>query len=68
MFFSTTRPSVFGGTSTGVFGANSSPLGSMSAFGATLSPAFGSSTAALGAPLAPAFGSSLSSFGVWSWK
>ncbi|CAL5329947.1 unnamed protein product [Camellia sinensis] len=63
MFGSTTRPSVFGGTSTAVFGANSSPLGSMSAFGATLSPAFGSSTAALGAPLAPAFGSSLSSFG-----
>ncbi|CAL5413273.1 unnamed protein product [Camellia sinensis] len=64
-------PSVFGGTSTGVFGANSSPLGSMSAFSATSSPAFGSSTAALRAPLAPAFGSSLLSFGVWSllfWK
>ncbi|CAL5415947.1 unnamed protein product [Camellia sinensis] len=71
MFGSTTRPSVFGGTSTGVFGANSSPLGSMSAFSATSSPAFGSSTAALRAPLAPAFGSSLLSFGVWSllfWK
>ncbi|XVE64553.1 hypothetical protein DITRI_Ditri07aG0109600 [Diplodiscus trichospermus] len=47
--------SIFGGTSTGVFGAaQSSPFSSTTAFGASSSPPFGSSV--------PAFGSSSSSF------
>ncbi|KAL1182361.1 hypothetical protein V6Z11_A02G111800, partial [Gossypium hirsutum] len=56
-FGSQTGGSVFGGTSTGVFGAaqSSSPFSSTTAFGASSSPAFGSST--------PTFGSSSSSFG-----
>ncbi|XP_052483089.1 nuclear pore complex protein NUP98A isoform X3 [Gossypium raimondii] len=56
-FGSQTGGSVFGGTSTGVFGAaqSSSPFSSTTTFGASSSPAFGSST--------PTFGSSSSSFG-----
>ncbi|XP_022762378.1 nuclear pore complex protein NUP98A-like isoform X3 [Durio zibethinus] len=56
-FGSQTGGSIFGGTSTGVFGAtqSSSPFSSTAAFGASSSPAFGSSM--------PAFGSSSSSFG-----
>ncbi|XP_010240839.1 PREDICTED: nuclear pore complex protein NUP98A-like isoform X2 [Nelumbo nucifera] len=55
-FGSQTGSSIFGGTSTGVFGAtqSSSPLTSTPTFGASSSPAFGSST--------PTFGAS-SSFG-----
>ncbi|XVF12811.1 hypothetical protein REPUB_Repub08aG0152200 [Reevesia pubescens] len=57
-FGSQTGGSIFGGTSTGVFGAaqSSSPFSSTTAFGASSSPAFGSSST-------PAFGSSSSSFG-----
>ncbi|KAL2468866.1 Nuclear pore complex protein [Forsythia ovata] len=63
-FGSQTGGSIFGGTSTGVFGAqSSSPLGSTSVFGASSSPAFGSSMPAFGASSAPAFGSSSSAFG-----
>ncbi|XVF53232.1 hypothetical protein PTKIN_Ptkin05aG0083300 [Pterospermum kingtungense] len=56
-FGSQTGGPIFGGTSTGVFGAaqSSSPFPSTTAFGASSSPAFGSSM--------PAFGSSSSSFG-----
>ncbi|XP_015866887.3 nuclear pore complex protein NUP98A isoform X1 [Ziziphus jujuba] len=56
-FGAQTGSSIFGGTSTGVFGAtqSSSPFSSTTTFGASSSPAFGSST--------PAFGSSSSSFG-----
>ncbi|KAE8681365.1 Nuclear pore complex protein NUP98B [Hibiscus syriacus] len=56
-FGSQTGVSLFGGTSTGVFGAaqSSSPFSSTTSFGASSSPAFSSST--------PAFGSSSSSFG-----
>ncbi|KAL4323096.1 hypothetical protein GQ457_11G032050 [Hibiscus cannabinus] len=56
-FGSQTGGSIFGGTSTGVFGAAqpSSPFSSTTTFGASSSPAFGSSM--------PAFGSSSSSFG-----
>ncbi|XP_039045282.1 nuclear pore complex protein NUP98A-like isoform X2 [Hibiscus syriacus] len=56
-FGSQTGGSIFGGTSTGVFGATqpSSPFSSTTTFGASSSPAFGSSM--------PAFGSSSSSFG-----
>lgn len=63
-FGSPTGGSIFGGTSTGVFGAqpSSSPLGSTTAFGASSSPAFGSSTSAFGASSSPAFGGS-SAFG-----
>ncbi|KAG9460019.1 hypothetical protein H6P81_004527 [Aristolochia fimbriata] len=62
-FGSQTGGSIFGGTSTGVFGAtpSSSPLGSTPAFGASSTPTFGSS--AFGASSTPAFGSSSSSFG-----
>ncbi|XP_030499862.2 nuclear pore complex protein NUP98A isoform X1 [Cannabis sativa] len=64
-FGSQTGSSVFGGTSTGVFGAatQSSPFSSTTAFGASPSPAFGSSTPAFGASSTPAFGASSSSFG-----
>ncbi|KAF8402371.1 hypothetical protein HHK36_013326 [Tetracentron sinense] len=57
--------SIFGGISTGVFGAtqSSSPLASTPTFGASSSPAFGSSMPAFGASSTPAFGSSTSSFG-----
>ncbi|GMI76538.1 DRACULA2 [Hibiscus trionum] len=56
-FGSQTGGSLFGGTSTGVFGAAqpSSPFSSTTTFGASSSPGFGSST--------PAFGSTSSSFG-----
>ncbi|KAL0697562.1 hypothetical protein Bca4012_053684 [Brassica carinata] len=64
-FAAQTGSSIFGGTSTGVFGApqSSSPFGSTTAFGASSSPAFGSSTPAFGAsPAASPFGGS-SGFG-----
>ncbi|KAF7151198.1 hypothetical protein RHSIM_Rhsim02G0255400 [Rhododendron simsii] len=61
-FGSQTGGSIFGGTSTGVFGAQSSAP-STPAFGASPSPAFGSSVPAFGASSTPAFGSSSSSFG-----
>ncbi|CAI9772602.1 unnamed protein product [Fraxinus pennsylvanica] len=65
-FGSQTGGSIFGGTSTGVFGAqSSSPLGSTSVFGASSSPAFGSSMPAFGASSTPAFGSSSSAFGAF---
>ncbi|KAL1318210.1 hypothetical protein AAHE18_15G189900 [Arachis hypogaea] len=62
----TTGSSIFGGTSTGVFGAAqpSSPFSSTTTFGASSSPAFGSSAPAFGASSStPAFGGSSSSFG-----
>ncbi|KAL1294440.1 hypothetical protein HN51_055220 [Arachis hypogaea] len=65
-FGSQTGSSIFGGTSTGVFGAAqpSSPFSSTTTFGASSSPAFGSSAPAFGAsPSTPAFGGSSSSFG-----
>ncbi|XP_073042984.1 nuclear pore complex protein NUP98A-like isoform X4 [Primulina eburnea] len=63
-FGSQTGGSIFGGMSTGVFGAqSSSPLGSASVFGASSSPAFGSSTPAFGVSSASAFGNSSSAFG-----
>ncbi|KZV45350.1 hypothetical protein F511_04088 [Dorcoceras hygrometricum] len=63
-FGSQTGGSIFGGMSTGVFGAqSSSPLGSTSVFGASSSPAFGSSTPAFGVSTASAFGNSSSAFG-----
>ncbi|KAL7237773.1 hypothetical protein ACSBR2_003969 [Camellia fascicularis] len=55
-FGSPTGGSMFYGTSTSIFGANSSSSESTSTFGAPLYSAFGSSSA-------PAFGSSSSSFG-----
>ncbi|GMY31983.1 nuclear pore complex protein NUP98A [Fagus crenata] len=57
-FGSQTGGSLFGGTSTGVFGASqsSSPFSSTTTFGASSSPAFGASST-------PAFGSSTASFG-----
>ncbi|XP_052210740.1 nuclear pore complex protein NUP98A isoform X2 [Diospyros lotus] len=64
-FGSQTGGSIFGGTSTGVFGAaqSSSPLTSTPTFGTSSSPAFGSTTPGFGASSTPAFGSSSSSFG-----
>ncbi|GLT64670.1 hypothetical protein SLA2020_371480 [Shorea laevis] len=65
-FGSQTGGSIFGGTSTGVFGSQTSLPFSTTAFGASSSsPAFGSSTPAFGASSTPAFGSS-SSFGASS--
>ncbi|OMO95172.1 Peptidase S59, nucleoporin [Corchorus capsularis] len=63
-FGSQTGGSIFGGTSTGVFGASqsSSPFSSTTAFGASSAPAFGSSMPSFGSSSTPAFGSS-SSFG-----
>ncbi|CAH9106522.1 unnamed protein product [Cuscuta europaea] len=57
-FGSNTGSSIFGGTSTGVFGAtqSSSPLGSTPVFGAS-APAFGSTAPTFGASSTPAFGS-----------
>ncbi|KAK8587283.1 hypothetical protein V6N13_086277 [Hibiscus sabdariffa] len=61
-FGSQTGGSIFGGTSTGVFGAaqSSSPFSSTSVFGASSSPAFGSSSSSFGASSVfgqkPAFG------------
>ncbi|KAK6923620.1 Nuclear pore complex protein Nup98-Nup96-like, autopeptidase S59 domain [Dillenia turbinata] len=59
-FGSQTGGSIFGGSSTGVFGAtqSSSPLSSTTTFGASASPAFGSSLPAFGASSTPAFGES----------
>ncbi|RDY14304.1 Nuclear pore complex protein NUP98A, partial [Mucuna pruriens] len=64
-FGSQSGSSIFGGTSTGVFGAaqQSSPFSSNTAFGASSSPAFGSSVPAFGSSSTPAFGNSSSSFG-----
>ncbi|XP_058077785.1 nuclear pore complex protein NUP98A isoform X2 [Magnolia sinica] len=64
-FGSQTGGSIFGGTSTGVFGGtqSSSPLGSTPPFGASSAPAFGSSAPAFGASSSPAFGGASSSFG-----
>ncbi|PIA38974.1 hypothetical protein AQUCO_02700272v1 [Aquilegia coerulea] len=59
-FGSQTGGSIFGGTSTGVFGATQS---STPTFGASSSPAFGSSVPSFGASSTPAFGSGSSSFG-----
>lgn len=49
-FGSQTGSSIFGGTSTGVFGAaqSSSPFSSTTTFGASSSPAFGSSSSSFG--------------------
>ncbi|KAL6543950.1 hypothetical protein OROGR_010447 [Orobanche gracilis] len=60
-FGSQTGGSIFGGTSTGVFGAqsSSSSLGAPSVFAASSSPAFGSSTPTFGASSGSAFGSSM---------
>ncbi|KAK8324091.1 hypothetical protein V6Z11_A12G280500, partial [Gossypium hirsutum] len=57
--------SIFGGSSTEVFGAAqfSSPFLSTTAFGASSSPAFGSYMPAFGSSSSPAFGSSSASFG-----
>ncbi|WCJ26685.1 Nuclear pore complex protein NUP98A [Euphorbia peplus] len=64
-FGSQTGGSMFGGTSTGMFGApqTSSPFSSTTTFGASSSPAFGSSTPSFGATSASAFGGSSTSFG-----
>ena len=64
-FGSQTGNSMFGGTSTGVFGAaqTSSPFSSNTTFGASSSPAFGSSMPSFGASSTPAFGNSSSPFG-----
>ncbi|XP_059662088.1 nuclear pore complex protein NUP98A isoform X2 [Cornus florida] len=63
-FGSQTGGSIFGGTSTGVFGTpQSSPLTATPTFGASSSPAFGSSMPAFGASSTPAFGASSPSFG-----
>ncbi|XP_015574478.1 nuclear pore complex protein NUP98A isoform X1 [Ricinus communis] len=63
-FGSQTGGSIFGGTSTGMFGApqTSSPFSSGATFGASSSPSFGGSVPAFGASSSPSFGSS-SSFG-----
>ncbi|TYH97958.1 hypothetical protein ES332_A12G276700v1 [Gossypium tomentosum] len=60
-----TGSSIFGGSSTEVFGAAqfSSPFLSTTAFGASSSPAFGSYMPAFGSSSSPAFGSSSASFG-----
>lgn len=64
-FGTQTGSSMFGGTSTGVFGNTqpSSPFSTTPAFGASSSPSFGTSTPAFGASSTPAFGSSSSAFG-----
>ncbi|KAL7221940.1 hypothetical protein ACSBR1_023806 [Camellia fascicularis] len=65
-FGSQTGGSIFGGTSSGIFGAtqSSSPLTSAPAFGAPSAPAFGGSMSAFGASSTSAFGASSSpSFG-----
>ncbi|KAF7827626.1 nuclear pore complex protein NUP98A [Senna tora] len=60
-FGSQTGSSIFGGTSTGVFGASlSSPFSSTTTFGAS-SPAFGSSVPAFGSSSTSAFGNSSTS-------
>ncbi|KAK3010968.1 hypothetical protein RJ639_010848 [Escallonia herrerae] len=57
--------SIFGGTSTGVFGQSqsSTPLASTPSFGASSPSTFGNSMPSFGAPSNPAFGASSSSFG-----
>ncbi|XP_023512469.1 nuclear pore complex protein NUP98A-like [Cucurbita pepo subsp. pepo] len=62
-FGSQTGNTVFGGTSTGVFGAaqSSSPFPSNTTFGGSSSPAFGATPSTFGASSTPAFGSSSSS-------
>ncbi|OVA16590.1 Peptidase S59 [Macleaya cordata] len=62
-FGSQTGGSIFGGTSTGVFGAtqSSSPLAATPTFSAASTPAFGSSP--FGGASTPTFGSGSSSFG-----
>ncbi|XP_065858400.1 nuclear pore complex protein NUP98A [Euphorbia lathyris] len=64
-FGAQTGGSIFGGTSTGMFGApqTSSPFSSTTTFGASSSPAFGSSAPTFGATSASAFGGSSTSFG-----
>lgn len=64
-FGAQTGSSIFGGTSTGVFGAaqSTSPFPSSTTFGASSSPAFGNTTPAFGAASSPAFNSSPSPFG-----
>ncbi|BFG32151.1 hypothetical protein CerSpe_184230 [Prunus speciosa] len=64
-FGAQTGSSIFGGTSTGVFGAaqSSSPFPSSTTFGASSSPAFGNTTPGFGAASSPAFNSSPSPFG-----
>ncbi|KAI4372140.1 hypothetical protein MLD38_010413 [Melastoma candidum] len=64
-FGAQTGGSIFGGTSTGVFGTNqpSSTFSSTPAFGASSSPAFGSSVPAFGATSTPSFGGATSAFG-----
>lgn len=62
-FGTPTGGSVYGGTSTGVFGLNSPSLGQQSTYGSPSPPAFGTSTVAFDTPLAPSFGTSSSSFG-----
>ncbi|XP_058084289.1 nuclear pore complex protein NUP98A-like isoform X3 [Magnolia sinica] len=61
-FGSPTGGSIFGGTSTGVFGVtqSSSPLASTPAFGASSTLGFGGSMPAFGASSTPAFGSASS--------
>ncbi|KAH0921193.1 hypothetical protein HID58_021211 [Brassica napus] len=66
-FGAQTGGSIFGGTSTGVFGAPqaSSPFGSTPTFGASSSPAFGNSTPAFGAsPASSPFGGGLLIFSI----
>ncbi|KAL7001637.1 hypothetical protein U1Q18_002789 [Sarracenia purpurea var. burkii] len=60
-----TGGSIFGGTSTDVFGANSSPLHQHqpSTFGSPFSPSFGTSTVVFGGSSTPVFSSSSSSAG-----
>ncbi|KAG6688088.1 hypothetical protein I3843_11G106400 [Carya illinoinensis] len=67
-FGSQTGGSIFGGTSTGVFGTaqSSSPFSSTTAFGASSSPAFGNTVPAFGASSTPAFGSTVPAFGASS--
>ncbi|TYK01639.1 nuclear pore complex protein NUP98A-like [Cucumis melo var. makuwa] len=62
-FGSQTGNTVFGGTSTGVFGAaqSSSPFPSTTTFGGSSSPAFGATPSTFGSSSTPAFGSSSSS-------
>ncbi|KAL9236506.1 hypothetical protein vseg_011167 [Gypsophila vaccaria] len=57
-FGAQTGSSIFGSTSTGVFGQSSSPLSSTPAFGAATSSGFGNSTPAFGSTQTSPFGSS----------
>ncbi|KAI4368002.1 hypothetical protein MLD38_016619 [Melastoma candidum] len=64
-FGAQTGGSIFGGTSTGVFGTTqpSSLFSSTPSFGASSSPAFGSSVPTFGATTTPSFGGATSAFG-----